>query len=186
MSNSHLTPRRSLVRVAVLAALLVIAGALGARLIATRVRETNAAHPYPPTVRAAAERLLDSGLGVAGFGGTPVCASEYVDAEPARGDRRRVFVRVRCVELCGRDSVVATGSAIATAAALTMVRSDRGWHPVGFEAPTDAAYVHDVRAIFPPGVRQTVLSSSESGALEQRIAERAGRLYPRRRLGGRC
>lgn len=188
MSNAHLSTRRSLVRVAVLASLFVIAAALGSRLLSSRVRETSAAGRYPPAVREAAERLLDSRLGVAGFGGTPVCATEYVGAEPPRGERRRVFVRVRCVELCVRDSVVATGSAIATAAAVTMVRSRRGWHPVGFEAPTDAGYSQDIRAIFPPGIRQTVLTSRQNEVIEQRIVERAAQLHPGRRLdeGVRC
>jgi hypothetical protein len=189
MTNSHLSPRRSLARVAVLAALLVIAGVLGARLVSTRVRETSAAGPYRPAVQDAAERLLESRLGIAGFGGTPVCGTEYLGAEPPRGERRRMFVRVRCVELCARDSVVVTGSAVATAAALTLVRSEHGWHPVGFEAPTDANYAHDIRAIFPPFIRQRLSSSEQDAEIVQRIRVRAAERFPGRRLdmaGGRC
>jgi len=188
MPDHYLATRRSLTRLAVLAALLVIAGALGGRLIATRVRESNAAGLYRPAVRDAAERLLESRLGIAGFGGAPVCATAYVGAEPERAGRRRVFVRVRCVEVCRRDSVLATGSAIATAAAVTLVRSERGWNPVGFEAPTDSAYARDFRAIFPPDIRQLLRSRWDEAAMEQRIGERADRLHPGRRLvaGARC
>lgn len=172
-----LSAQRSLIRVAVVAVALIGAAALFARCARQRTgtSEVVTAKTAPLALVPAIERALESRLPApAGGDGRTLCAAVPVGAEAAAEGRRRVFVLATCRQLCVRNGTVAIGTGVAFPAAAVVV----GDHVVGTEAPTDAHYAADVRAIFPPATRQLMDSDGTARRLRTRLDGRVAQLFP--------
>jgi hypothetical protein len=187
VSDPLLSAQRSLIRVAVVAVLLVVATAVFARYMTRKSsrgpsRETTVT--FGGALRADVERSLEARSNAASAGGTWVCATAFAGADAATSvaGRRRIFVRALCRELCVMDGIVGGGTAAGFPAAVAVVRHDGGWHVVGHEVPTDAHFERDMTAIFPSSTRQNVYTEDLAKTADARIEQRARDRWPTARF----
>ncbi|HET90262.1 MAG TPA: hypothetical protein ENN99_05925 [Chloroflexi bacterium] len=165
---------------AAVAAVLILAAALGAWLLRDALRPVpEASRVIEPQMQDAIEAYLVEHVGLASFGGEVFCAVELLDAD-MQAWTQNVYVWALCAEYYVAQGELTMGAASSLPVALVVRGRADSYQVVEHRVPGDGSnYGPDIEALFSPRAREEMCPgdpaciNARAARLEQIVAERA-------------